>query len=190
MKEGLLNHLAQACIEITIFIILGLLLLGYPVIFPDSTAFSFTIFGFSAIVLYHLRKHNNKKNFFLLGTLFSLFMVVVFKTNNGFIILLRNLIWFLLIGVLVNYLAVFESQEWFTASKLWRTASWFLGFIAVYAVMSLVNVYIFGLYRIGGHINLVFYLRQSVKIGGVLGLGLGIGNTLSTSFIKKKTESS
>jgi hypothetical protein len=52
--------------------------------------------------------------------------------------------------------------------------------------MSLVNIYIFGFYKLAGHINLAFYLRQSVKIGGVLGLGLGIGNTVSSALIKKK----
>ena len=186
MKEELRNHLTQACIEIIIFVLLGLLLLGYPVINPKSTGFTFTIFGFSAVVLYHLRFYDNKKNFVLLGTLFSFFMVIVFKTNNNFLVLVRNLFWFICIGILVNYLVAFEGQEWFTASKLWKTASWFVGFIAVYILMSFVNIYIFGFYKLAGHINITFYLRQSVKLGGVLGLGLGLGSTVSTALIKKK----
>ena len=51
--------------------------------------------------------------------------------------------------------------------------------IAVYLVMTLFNVYVFNFYRINEQISLSYYISQAIKMGGILGLGIGLGYDLA-----------
>ena len=113
MKINIKDILIQSGIEIICFIIVGILLLGFYVIVPNNTGFSYTIFGLSAIIFYQLLTNTNKKNYILLGLLFSIIMVIMFKTNNHILVFVRNLCWFLFIGIMIYYLKFIEKKEWY-----------------------------------------------------------------------------
>ncbi|MFA7290390.1 MAG: hypothetical protein WC055_16060, partial [Melioribacteraceae bacterium] len=71
-------------------------------------------------------------------------------------------------------------------------ASWFIGFICVYVIMAILNIYIYQFYQVDGRFGLLFYIKQAIKIGGLLGLGIGLGNIVTQEFsktnVKKKKE--
>jgi len=69
-----------------------------------------------------------------------------------------------------------EKKKWYRDSKVWIISSWFLGFICVYLLMTVLNIYIYQFYPIDERFGLLFYAKQSIKIGGVLGFGIGLGN--------------
>lgn len=186
MQQNIKNILVKAGIEILVFILIGILTLGSNVIVPNNTGFSFTIFGFAAVVFYYLLTGSSLKNFITLGTLLALLLVIIFKTSDEALVLIRNFCWFPFIGLMVYYISLLEKKAWFKLSKLWIAAVWFLGFAAVYIVMALLNIYIFRFYGISARVNLFFYLSHAVKIGGVLGIGIGLGKLLEGLFIKGK----
>ncbi len=186
MQQNIKSIIVNAGIEIIVFILIGILALGSNIIVPNNTGFSFTIFGFAAVVFYYLLTGSGLKNFITLGTLLALLLVIIFKTSDDVLVLIRDFFWFPFIGAMVFVISLLEKKVWFNSTKLWIAAVWFLGFAAVYIIMGLLNIYIFGLYRISARINLFFYLSHAVKIGGVLGIGIGLGKILKVLFIKGK----
>ncbi|MFZ0453885.1 MAG: hypothetical protein WCE54_06800 [Ignavibacteriaceae bacterium] len=189
MKINIKDILIQIGIETLCFIIIGILLLGYFVIIPNNTGFSYTIFGFSAIIFYQLLVNSNIKSYVLLGMLFSIFIIIILKTNNNVLVFIRNLCWFLFIGVMIYYLSYIGKKNWFRTTKLWIIVSWFIGFVSVYILMTLMNIYIFEFYKTNHQLTTYFYLKQAFKIGGILGIGIGFGNLISLFFIDIKENS-
>ncbi len=187
MGKKLKDIFVQSGIEILCFAAAGILLLGYFVVVPNNTGFSYTIFGLSAVIFYQLMINKDKKSFILLGLLFSLLMVIVFKLNNHVLVLFRNFCWFIAIGLMIYFLGVIEKKEWYGISKLWPVAAWFLGFVLVYLFMTTLNIYVFKFYRTGSRISAISYLTEAVKIGGILGISIGAGNLIGTFFVNKKT---
>lgn len=188
MKTNMKDLLIQIGIETVFFIIIGILFIGYFVIVPNNTGFSYTIFGFSAIIFYQLLINSNLKSYIFLGLLISLFLILVFKTNNHVLVFIRNLCWFLWIGIMIYILVFIGKKNWFGTTKLWIIVSWFLGFVSVYILMTLMNIYVFDFYKTDQRVTVYFYLKEAFKIGGILGIGIGLGNLISLLFIGIKKE--
>jgi hypothetical protein len=186
MKTNMKEILIQVGVETMSFIVIGILFIGHFVIVPNNTGFSYTVFGFSAIIFYQLLINGNLKSYILLSMLISLFMVIIFKTNNNITAFIRNLCWFLYIGIMIYCLVFIGKKNWFRTTKLWILVSWFLGFASVYILMTLMNIFIFDFYKTDQQVTVFFYLREALKTGGILGLGIGIGNLISLLFINEK----
>jgi hypothetical protein len=45
----------------------------------------------------------------------------------------------------------------------------------------------FGFYPVDERYTVWLYLKQSVKIGGILGIGIGLGSLISTFIFKEKS---
>ncbi len=186
MQQNIKNILVKSGIEILCFVLIGIAAIGGAVINTNSTGFSYTIFGFAAIVFYYLLTESGIKNFLTLGTLLALLLVIIFKTDDNVLVLIRNFCWFPIIGMMVYYISLLEKKDWFKASKLWISAAWFLGFITVYIFMGILNIAVFSTYMITARINLFFYLSQAVKLGGVLGFGIGLGKLIEKNLTGRK----
>ena len=187
MKDDIKIIIGQISIQIACFIIIGLLLIGIYIVKPNNTIFSFTIYGISAILFYHYCRRTNLKNFILLATLYSILMIVVFQRSYHILRLGRNICWFLLIGLLSYYFTIIEKKEWYLKSKAWIVSYWLFGFIIVYVVMSFLNIYVFGFYPVDERYTVLLYMKQSVKIGGTLGIGIGLGSLISSYIFKEKS---
>lgn len=180
IKKMFLNY----AIPILCYVLVGILFIGGFILQPNNNAFTFTIFGFAAILFYNLVIQYSIRSFILDGLLFSLLTLVFFMPSENIIVILRNLNWFILIGVLAFSISYYEKKVWYKASKVWTIISWFIGFIIVYLIMSFLNIYVYQLYYIDERIGLLFYVKEAVKIGGVLGLGIGLGNIVLQTFSK------
>ena len=187
MKDDIKIIIGQISIQIACFIIIGLLLIGIYIVKPNNTIFSFTIYGISAILFYRYCRRTNLKNFILLATLYSILMIVVFQRSYHILRLGRNICWFLLIGLLSYYFTIIEKKEWYLKSKSWIVSYWLFGFIIVYVVMSFLNIYVFGFYPVDERYTVLLYMKQSVKIGGTLGIGIGLGSLISSYIFKEKS---
>ena len=161
------------------YILLGALLIGWFILQPNNTLFTFTIFGFAAVLFYNLIIHYDIKSFILLGLLFTLLVLISFMHATNIIKNIRNINWFILIGVLAFSISYLEKKKWYKDSKAWVISSWFFGFICVYLLMAVLNIYVYQFMHIDERFGLLFYAKQSIKIGGVLGFGIGLGNFLT-----------
>ena len=93
----------------------------------------------------------------------------------------------LLIGLLSYYFTIIKKKERYLKSKAWIISYWLFGFIILYVVMSFLNIYMFGFYPVDERYTVWLYLKQSVKIGGILGIGIGLGSLISTFIFKEKS---
>ena len=188
MKEDIKLIMGQISIQIASLLILGIISFGIYVLEPKYTSFSYTSYGISAILLYNYCRLNTRKNFILFGSLYSVLMIVIFQRSYNMLKLGRNIIWFILIGLLSYYLTVIEKKEWYLKSKAWIVSYWLFGFIIIYVVMSFLNIYVFDFWPIIlGRYPVWFWLKQSVKIGGTLGIGIGLGSLISAYVFKEKS---
>ena len=184
MNIELRNTFLQIIIPIVCFILLGVLAFGTYIIIPNNTGFYFTIFGITAILFYTFRKRTSTKNYILLSVLFSILMIIIFLRSSHPLVLSRNLCWFVLIGLLVYYIVILEKKPKYLNSKLWTIIFWLFGIIGIYAVMTFLNIFVYRYYPLNEQLTIWLYLKQIVKIGGVLGFGIGIGQSLAQYFLK------
>src|ERR1035437_6371465 len=146
MKENIRIITGQIAVQIVCFLILGILLFGIYIFEPKYTIFSFTIYGITAVLFYNYCRLNRKQDFILLAVLYSILIIVIFQRTSNILRLGRNISWFILIGLLAYYLTFFEKKEWYYKSKAWIISSWLFGFIIVYIIMNILNIYVFGFY--------------------------------------------
>lgn len=164
------------------FIVLGILFLGIYILQPNNTAFFFTIYGFAAVLFYYLVIHYGNRIFVLLGLLFSLIILVILKPTTNIIINIRNINWFILIGVMVFIISHYEKRGYYKNSNGRVIISWLIGFICVYVTMTLMNIYVYQFYQLDERFGLFYYMKQAIKISCVLGVGIGLGNVITQSF--------
>lgn len=174
-----INIITQFLFPLVSFVALGLVFVGDYVIDPNNTLFTFTIFGFSAILFYNLIFYKGFKIFLLISILFTILFLVTLLPTSDLIRNLRNITWFISIGVLTFIISQIENKTWYKSSKVWIVASWFVGFVLVYIIMALQNIYIYHFYILDANYNLFFYISQSIKLGGLLGFGIGLGLLIS-----------
>ena len=93
----------------------------------------------------------------------------------------------LLIGLLSYYFTIIKKKERYLKSKAWIVSYWLFGFIILYVAMSFLNIYMFGFYPVDERFTVWLYLKQSVKIGGTLGIGIGLGSLISTFIFEEKS---
>ena len=188
MKDDIKLIIGQISIQIACLFILGAFLFGIYIFEPKYLSFPYTIYGISAILFYNYCRWTSLKNFILLGLLYSILMIVVFQRSYHILKLGRNIILFILIGLLSYYLTVIEKKEWYLKSKAWIISYWLFGFIIIYVVMSFLNIYVFDFWPIiKDRYPVWLWLKQSVKIGGTLGIGIGIGGLICTYIFKEKS---
>jgi hypothetical protein len=188
MKDDIKLIIGQISIQIASLFILGSFLFGIYIFEPKYFSFPYTIYGISAILFYNYCRWTTLKNFILLGLLYSILMIVVFQRSYHMLKLDRNIIWFILIGLLSYYLTVIEKKGWYLKSKAWIVSYWLFGFIIIYVVMSFLNIYVFDFWPIiKDRYPVWLWLKQSVKIGGTLGISIGLGSLINTYIFKKKS---
>lgn len=161
-------------VQVFVFLVIGILLLGSAVANPSNTFFAFSMYGFSAVIFYYLLLNKGLKGLITGGMLLTFLLTTIFKPGYEFPILIRNLLWYFLIGIMV--FIIFRKEK--DKPAIYVVASWFSGFILVYLIMAIANIYVFSVYKLNEYISVWIYFIQAVKIGGVLGAGIGLGKIL------------
>lgn len=186
MKKKNEHIIVHILIQLFFLLIVGVILLGPSVIIPSNTFFAFSLYGFSAVIFYYLIVNHGLRIFLLLGTLLSIILIAVFKPSTDISVLMRNFLWYFLIGLLVIFINKLVKNK----SRVFIIASWFAGFAIVYILMTFMNVFIFGLYKTNENITFLFYIRQAIKVGGILGIGIGIGEIVAGSLFQNDLKTS
>ena len=170
--------------EICCFAIIGYILLG-PAIFQfNNTAIFFTVFGITAIFLFTVLEFWNIRDFIYLGLLVSLFIVFIWSRNKAFLEIIRNSLWFITIGTF-TWLSYKIMKSWNSLNlRFIPLVVWIISFNCIYLVMLVFNLYVFGFYRISEDFTFVFYLKQALRYGTVIGVGIGLGYLLADIIIK------
>jgi hypothetical protein len=160
-------------------LLLGFVFIGEYVIDPNNTLFTFTLFGFSTIFFYNLILNLDFKKFVLISLFFTILVLLTLLQTSEVIRNLRNATWFISIGFLAFIIKQIENTTWYKASKMWIVATWFVGFVLIYLFMTLQNIYVYKFYQLDPNYDLLFYFGRSIKLGGLIGFGIGFGLLLS-----------
>ncbi|MBX3009749.1 MAG: hypothetical protein KF816_17120 [Melioribacteraceae bacterium] len=163
------------------FVVLGIFFVGGFIIDPRNTLFTFTIYGFAAVLFYNLIIRYSVLTFILFGLLFSLLALVIFKPTVNIMMNIRNINWFILIGIMAYIISRLKKRGYYKDSIVKVIVSWFIGFIVVYVTMTVLNIYIYQFYQVDERIGLLFYLKQAIKLGSILGIGIGFGIIVAQS---------
>jgi hypothetical protein len=188
MKTDAKALLTQIGIQAACLLIIGVLVFGKNIFVPSITSFSYTIYGLAAILFYNYCLRNNTRNYILLCLIYSILMIIIFQKSTHILRLVRNLCWYLFIALLSYYLTIIEQKEWYLRSKAWIVSSRLFGFIGLYLIMIILNIFVFGFYPLYDHITFWVYLKQAVKIGGTLGIGIGAGIFIGDWFFRERKE--
>jgi hypothetical protein len=178
-KKALIFFISELCC----FAIIGYILMG-PAIFQfNSTAIFFTIFGVTAILLFTILEFWTIREFIYLGLLISLFIVFIWSRNKSFLEIIRNSLWFIAIGIF-TWLSQKIIRSWNPQKlSIIPLVVWIISFNCIYLIMLLFNLYVFRFYRISGDLTFVFYLKQSLKYGTIIGVSIGLGYLLADFII-------
>jgi hypothetical protein len=179
MSNKYVNLTVDSIIQAIIFILLGIAVLGIYVLESGNTLFTYTLFGIAAILFEIIFKLRNLRDFIFICAFIAIFIIVVFLPSNDFQIVLRNFLWFLLIGVFVYANNKFRLRVKWGRTKSGIVAFYLLGILAVYIIGTLINVFVFGSFALISVSNLWYYLSNAIKTGGVLGFGLGLGKIIT-----------
>jgi hypothetical protein len=111
----------------------------------------------------------------VIGIIIALFFMLSWFDRDSFMIIFRNAFWFVLIGAAVYYSRSLISISHLKSLKIGPILLWMVAFILVYAIMAILDVYVFDTYVTLRNQDLLFYLKQALKVGGLLGFGIGAG---------------
>jgi hypothetical protein len=186
MNTEFRNTFLSIIIPVLCFILLGIIVFGVYTIIPNNSGFYYTVFGVTAVLFYAYRKRAGTQDYILLGALFSVLMIILFMRSSHPLVLSRNFLWFILIGLLAHYIVILEKMPKYRYSKLWTIIFWLFGFIVVYAIMTFLNIFVYRYYPLIEPMTIWLYLKQVIKIGGVLGFGIGIGQFITRLLLKEK----
>ncbi|MFH1194381.1 MAG: hypothetical protein V1720_01635 [bacterium] len=179
MANKHLNMTIDSIIQAIIFILLGIAVLGIYVLDVDNTLFTYTLFGLAAILFEIVFKLRNLRDFIFICAFIAIFLIVVFLPSNDFKILLRNFFWFILIGFFVYSYNKHRLKIRWAKTKPGIVAFYLIGFLIIYIIATLLNIFVFESYSYIRSTSLMHYLSNAVKVGGVLGIGLGIGKIIT-----------
>lgn len=179
-KEALVYFISEICC----FAIISYILLGPAMFQFSSSAKFYAIFGITAILLFTILEIWTIREFIYLGIMISLFIVYIWSRNSTFPEIIRNSLWFVTIGVF-TWISHKVMKSWNSLRlKVVPLAVWIISFNCIYLIMMVFNLYIFRFYRLTGDLTFVFYLKQSLKYGTVIGLSIGLGYLLAGIIIR------
>lgn len=182
-----LNIIKQFLFPLVFSELLGFAFIGDYIFYPNNTLFTFTVFGFSAILFYNLLSLKNLRDFILISILYTFLVIAILFSNSDLLKILKNISWFISIGILSFIISRIEHKSWYKNNNAWLIVSWFLGFVLVYIFMTLQNIYVYQFYPLDANYDLLYYIKQSIKIGSLIGLGIGFGFYLINTdrFVKR-----
>jgi hypothetical protein len=184
IKDKFKDVTLQILFKIVCLAFVGLLLIGSSIFRSSSTEFAYILYGVSAIFFSHFIKKWGVTDFLLFGSVYSLLLVITLMPSQNMLALFGNISWFIFIGALVILISLIEKKYKFESklSYFLTFAYWLIGFIIVYLIMTLLNIYAFGLSPIDEFSSLAVYLLNNLKAGAIIGLGVGLGMSFRVSY--------
>jgi len=182
MNQLVKDSIINIAIELVCFVALGFLLVSSQVINPSNTIFSFTIFGFTAVILFNLLEAQNKRAFVYAALGFILLFLILWFKDETMSLLIRNTLWFLFISGFTFISWNIMQRDDIRKSYIFPVFVWIVSFAFVYILMTLINIYVFSFYHLKESITVTFYLLQAIKISSIIGGGIGIGTIIVKVF--------
>lgn len=183
MKISLKETSIQILFKIIIMIFAGYFLVSKSVVSLNDELFSYTIYGFTLILFYHTIKVFGIKDFVLPAGIYTVIVIMSLMHITLMSSLFKNILLFITLGIISFYglklSTKFSGKTSIAASFLY----WFMGGIAFYFIISVFNIYIFGLDILGMNETFITYCLKQFRIGAVLGAGIGLGMILPTNKI-------
>jgi hypothetical protein len=167
------------------FFLTGLILVGTELFNFESTGKYHLIFGLTAIIFFTILKFWRFSDFIYLGLLISMFIVFVWSRDDSLLVIIRNSLWFITIGIFtfLSYKILQTANP--RKFKLIPLVVWIVSFSLIFFVMLMFNIFVFNVYKVEGDLTFVFYLKQSLRFGVIYGLGIGLGYILADFIIEK-----
>ncbi len=178
------RFITAVVIEAICIIVVGYFALNPEIVNPDSSAFSFTIFGLIGALLYNSLDSETRKIFLSLSTVVTLLLLSFWFENDTFISTSINILWFVLIGGLAFVTWKLLQAENIRNSLFLPLIVWLASWIAVYLVMTFLDIYVLAPRQLTTDVTASWYFLRGIGSGAILGLGMGVGFVLTRVLVR------
>jgi hypothetical protein len=189
MERQIARYLTSVILEVVCFLALGALILTPQIINPRTTYFTFTIFGLCAVFMFNALRFEPRKTLIFVAAIIVLASFIFAFRNSTVALAIRNLLWFILIvgGAYMTSKAIRRPST--GNPSVLGLVMWTAAFALIYLIMTILNIFVFRFYPIGveyerATISASWYFARALRIGAVLGFGIGIGFVV-TNFVEK-----
>jgi hypothetical protein len=169
----------QVLTETAFMLIFAVILIGAYILQMQGRILTHLLFGFSVIFFYHVFQSFKFRVAIALNSSLAVIIIFVLSAHPAKIAILRNFLWFLLIGAYTYYLPILENKPLFRSSFIWDLFFWVFGFIGIYLCIALINLYVFRIYHAENANAAFMYFKYFFKVSGVLGFGAGTGRIVN-----------
>ena len=188
MNESLLRSLRYPLFEIVGFLAVGLLLFGRGIVEPGSPTFSLSVFGLMMIGLVNVLQLRGKNDFLLLcGTVVVLYSLTWFS-NHSYATTFRGLLWLAATAVVAAGLSWIVGNRLFARVRFGLFVVWVLCCAVLYLLLEGSDLLISWLSGVRGSIPPASMALQGAKLGGEMGLGIGLGYDIARLIPARKAQ--
>ncbi|MBM4168519.1 MAG: hypothetical protein FJ215_05115 [Ignavibacteria bacterium] len=173
-------------IEAFCFIVVGYIALSPGILDPGSSMFSFTIFGLIGVLLYNSLESEARRIFLSFSGIAALLFFLLWFEHSSFLRISTTVLWFVLIGGLAFVAWRLLQPENIRNSLFLPLIIWLASWIAVYLVMTFLDVFIFGEREIATDVAASWFFLRGIGSGAILGLGTGVGFILTRMLVREK----
>ena len=188
MNEPLMRSLRYPLLEIVGFLVVGLLLFGRGIVEPGSPAFSFSVFGLMMIGLVNVLQLRGRNDFLLLcGTVVVLYSLTWFS-NHSYATTFRGLLWLAATASVAAALCWIVRHRLFARVRFGFFIVWVFCCAALYLLLEGSDLLISWLSGVRGPVPLASMALHGAKLGGEMGLGMGLGFDIARLIPERRKE--
>lgn len=186
-KLSLKSILIKSLIELISLLIIGFIAIyvyGYPLIF-NRFAVLIVSLGLSAILMYNVIQYKGLKYFFILVITITIILTPTLFRNFTFLSTMHHAFKIFILGVIVYILWMIIPAKDTSGNLILNIVLWIIAFIVFFVIFYMFTGFILKIRQNISGIEISKQMIRALKFGSVLGIGIGIGQLLSSRLMKK-----
>jgi len=164
--------------EILFVCLLGYFFIGKEIFVVRHSMFSYLVLSLTLIGGFSVLFFRGKTEFYYLALFVTVVLAVSWFLNHSFSLTFRSLgrFW-VIVAVVIAAWGILRAKR-VSGIRFIGVVVWLAMGIVFYLVMVMMDVYVFSLYPEEVRAYRATFLLESVKLGAVMGLGIGLGYEL------------
>ncbi len=169
--------------EIICFALLGYLLIGRQIFVFADPMFFVTAFGLMTIGLFNVLQFRDRREFYALGVVVAVLFSLTWFLNHSFLLMARGLMRFLSLAAATLFCFWTVNRPALLRLRFGVFPVWAVSCAAFYVMINCFDVLIAGSPLLSDAPAFMQLITESVRLGGITGLGIGLGYDIARLLI-------